>query len=50
MKKVPGDIIILNLCTTGGDGGVVPGDIDSEKIFLSFRAIFCAFAFTPLTT
>ena len=47
MKKVPRDII-LNLCTTSGDGGMVPGDIESEKTFLSFWATFCAFAFTSL--
>ena len=48
MKKVPRDIIILNLCTTSGDGGMVPGDIESEKTFLSFWATFCTFAFTSL--
>ena len=48
MKKVPRDIIILNLCITSGDGGMVPGDIESEKTFLSFWAIFRTFAFNSL--
>ena len=47
MKKVPTDIIILNLCTTSGDGGMVPGDIESEKTFLHFGLFFVLLLLPP---
>ena len=50
IKKNPGDIIILKLCTTNDDH-IMYGLWDikrTKQIFLSFWAIFCPF--TPLTT
>ena len=50
LKKAPGDIIILLICTIN-DNQVMYGSWDMKydrQIFLSFWTIFCPF--TPLTT
>ena len=50
MKKTPGDIIILHMCTIN-DNHMMYGSWDMERDrqnFLSFWTIFCPF--TPLTT
>ena len=50
MKKQPGDIIILHLCTIN-DNHIMYGSWDmesDEQNFLSFWTIFCPF--NPLTT
>ena len=50
MKKTPGDIIILHMCTIN-DNHMMYGswDMEHDRLnFLSFWTIFCTF--TPLTT
>ena len=50
MKKTPGDIIILHMCTIN-DNHMMYGPLDmecDEQNFLSFKTIICTF--TPLTT
>ena len=50
MKKTPGDIIILHMCTINDDHMMyVSWDVEHDRQnFLSFWATFCSF--TPLTT
>ena len=49
MKKASGDVMILHMCTKNHDHMMYAfSDMECDRQFLSFWAIFCPFA--PLTT